>query len=78
MYILYSPSPFEQYLYITIQHKRVPNELSRVLKLLFTYRVIASYLLIRLLSKRELLTLFLQMSTSEKACIWKEEMFDFF
>ena len=56
----------------------VPNELSRVLKLLFTYRAITSYLLICLLPKRELLTLFLQMSASKKACIWIEVIFDLF
>ena len=53
------------------------TKFSRMFKLLFTYRAITSYLLIRLLPKRELLTLFLQMSTSKKACIWKEIIFDF-
>lgn len=35
-------------------------------------------LLIRLLPKRELFTLFLQMSASKKACVWKEVIFDLF
>lgn len=46
-----------------------PKRTFRMLKQLFTYRAITSYLLVRLLPKRELLTLFLQMSTSKKAYI---------
>ena len=54
------------------------DKLSRMSKLLLTYRAITTHLLIRLLPKRKLMTLFLQMSTSKKACVWKEGTFKFF